>query len=211
MNDNLVDINEVMRNTRRYWYVDGINEIAGGFLIVFIALSYYLSSIIPNVVVRSVVLGIGQPIVIILGSVMVSKLVKRIKESFTYPRTGYLSFRRQGSRRFRRTLNIILIAVIVSVIVSVFAQLMPEQMIPLMTAVFMAALTIYLGYQYNVPRFYVVSVLCIAWGAFMSWWYPAGVLPFVFMFGGVGILWIVSGLTALIRYLKETGPVEREA
>ena len=81
MNQENLNINEIMRNTKKYWYVDGLSELAGGVLIVMIGVTYYLSSLIPNVVVRSLMLGLGQPVIIIFGSVLIGKAVKKIKET----------------------------------------------------------------------------------------------------------------------------------
>ncbi|MAT41583.1 MAG: hypothetical protein CL609_04510 [Anaerolineaceae bacterium] len=208
MNQENLNINEIMRNTKKYWYVDGLSELAGGVLIVMIGVTYYLSSLIPNVVVRSLMLGLGQPVIIIFGSVLIGKAVKKIKETLTYPRTGYLSFRRQKSKKVSRVLFIIIFAIAVSVMVGFVASNLPDQFIPLVVGLFMSILIIFIGYQNNVPRFYLIAVLTVGLGLLISLWYPEGVLPFVFMFVGSGILWLISGGWTLFNYLRNTNPVE---
>jgi tetrahydromethanopterin S-methyltransferase subunit G len=208
MNQENLNINEIMRNTRKYWYVDGLSEIAGGVLIVMIGVTYYLSSLIPNVVIRSLMLGLGQPVVIILGSVLIGKAVKKIKETLTYPRTGYLSFRRRKSRKISRILYGAVVGLLVGVVVGFFTSIIPDRIIPLVTSLFIAVLIIFIGYQNNVPRFYVIAVLTVGLGLVISLWYPEGVLPFVFMFVGSGFLWLISGGWTLFSYLRNTTPVE---
>ena len=209
MNQEKININEIMRNTRKYWYVDGLSEIAGGILIIFVALTYFISSLIPNLAIRSLMLGFGQPFVIIIGSVYINKIVKRVKENVTYPRTGYLSFRRQKSKKVSRIILIVLLAIVVSGIVSFISSRIDQQIIPFVVSIFVSILTIYLGYQNNVPRFYLISLLTIGWGMLISYWSPEGVLPFVFMFGGVGVLWLISGAWTFFQYLRETKPMEK--
>ena len=208
MNQEGININEIMRNTRKYWYVDGLSEMAGGVLIVLIGLTYYLSSLISNIVVRSWMLGLGQPILIIIGSVLIGRVVKKIKETLTYPRTGYLSFRQQKSKKLNRILFIVILAIAVSVIVSFVTSNLSEQVIPLVVAIFMAILIISIGYHNNVYRFYIIAVLTVGLGLIISIWYPKGVLPYVFMFVGSGSLWLISGGWVLASYLRNTKPVE---
>ncbi len=211
MNQPQIDIDQIMRNTRRYWYVDGINEIAGGGLIFFIALTYFLFSLIPNIGMRSILLGLVQPLVIIGGSIFTSKIVKIIKEKLTYPRTGYLLFRQQKSRRVRRMVIVFLTAFMISILVSFFASAIPEQFTPLMTGIFMAGFTIYIAYWMGVNRFYWMSGFTLIIGVVITLLNLPGVLPFVTLFAGIGLIWMISGSWTLINYLKNTEPVEEGA
>lgn len=207
----MININEVIRNTRRYWYVDGLSEISGGVLIALIALTYYLSYQVENIATRSLLLGFGQPAVIILGTVLARKVIAYLKEKITYPRTGYLSFKQQkGNKRVRRVLMVIILAVITSVLVTFFLKAFPDRYLPLLTAVLLGVFTLYLGYQNAVPRFFVVSVLTIVWGGFLTWFYPDFVLIFPLLFAGIGIIWIIAGLWTFIRYMQQTEPAEEK-
>lgn len=210
MNREMVNINEIIRNTRRYWYVDGINEMAGGLLIFIMGGSYYLSSLIPNIGLRSIMLGFGQPLIIIGGSLLASRLVKKIKESFTYPRSGYMVFRSQKSKKVPRILLTILLAIFISVIVTFFTSMIPDYFIPLLITIFMAVLTIYLGYQNGVKRFYFIAVIKILFGVVLTYWNPDEFYRFVILFCGIGLIWIISGVIALIGYLQKTSPLPEE-
>lgn len=208
MNQEQIKINEMMRNTRKYWYVDGLTEISVGVLIFLIGLTYYLSFLIPNVVIRSLMLGLGQPVLIIAGSVVIGKLVKKIKETLTFPRTGYLSFRKRKSRKINRILYGAVIGLMVGVVVGFFTAIIPERIVPLVTSLFMAILIVFIGYQNNVTRFYVISAFTAVWGGVLSALNPPGVLPFVVLFMGVGFIWLISGGWTLASYLRNTSPAE---
>ena len=75
--------------------------------------------------------------------------------------------------------------------VSFITSNLPEQVIPLVVGFFMSILIIFIGYQNNVPRFYLIAVLTVGLGLIISLWYPEGVLPYVFMFVGSGCLWLI--------------------
>ncbi len=204
-----INIDEVIRQTRRYWYVDGLVEISGGALIVFIAVSYYFSSQISNVVIRSFALGLGQPVIIILGSIIIRKIITWLKETITYPRTGYLLFRNPRSNmKIQRIIKIIIVSAVVCIFVSVFTQLLPIQLMPLVLSIFFGLLTIYLGYQNRVFRFYIVSVVIFGLGVFITINNWSEVLSFVIIFSSIGLSWVVSGVVTLIKYLHQTKPVK---
>ncbi len=208
MTQEQININDVMRNTRKYWYVDGLSEIAGGVLLILIGVSYYLSALIPNIIIRSLMLGLGQPVIIIGGSILIGRVVKKIKENLTYPRTGYLSFRRRKSRKISRILYGAVVGLLVGVVVGFFTSIIPDRIIPLVTSLFMAVLIGFIGYQNNVPRFYAVSAFTAIWGTVLSVLNLPGVLPYLALFVGVGFLWLISGGWTLSAYLRSTTPAE---
>ena len=204
-----IDIENVIRNTRRYWFVDGIVEIAGGALIASIALSYYLTSLITNVVIKSILLGLGQPVIILLGAFAIRKIVARLKENITYPRTGYLIYHNPPeNRRIQRIIKVVFVAVIVSLVVGFFMQLLPIQLMPVISMILFSLFTIYLGYQYAVPRFYFVAFVLVVLGVIISLITTDDVNRFVILYASLGITWIGSGGIALINYLRKTKPVE---
>jgi MFS family permease len=202
-----INIDDVIRHTRRYWYVDGIVEISGGALILFIAVSYYLSSLIPNIILRSFALGLGQPVIIILGAIAIRKIITRLKETITYPRTGYLSLRNpRSNKKIQRIIKVVMVSIIVSISVSIFTQLLPIRLMPLITSFFFSLLTFYLGFQNRVFRFYIVAFAIIFTGIFVTIINLSEVMSFVSLFGAIGFLWIVSGGLTLIKYLHHTDP-----
>lgn len=206
---NSINIDKVIRNTRRYWFVDGIVEISGGALITFIALSYFLTSLISNVVLKSILLGLGQPLVIILGAFVIRKIVGWLKDKITYPRTGYLSFNNPPeNRRVQKIITVIFTASIVSLVVAFFMQLLPMQLMPVISMVIFSIFTIYLGYQNAVTRFYFVALVLIVLGVIISVVNLDDVMRFVILYAALGLTWMISGSIALINYLHKTIPLK---
>ena len=205
----LINIDEVIRNTRRYWYIDGIVEIAVGTLITFIAVSYYLTSLISNIAFKSILLGLVQPAIIIIGAIVVRKVITWLKEHLTYPRTGYLAFNKHPEhKRIQRKIKIVFVAVIVSVMVSFITQLLPIKLMPLISVILICLLTIYLGYQNAVTRFYIVAFVLFVVGLVITLIGLSEVLSFVTLYASIGLVWIVSGIITLSKYLRKTTPVK---
>ena len=79
MSENLINIEDVMRNTRRYWFIDGLSEITGGVLIIIIALSYRLIFLMEDSASRTMLLLIGQPSLILLSAYFSRKFITKLK------------------------------------------------------------------------------------------------------------------------------------
>ena len=108
MND---PIKEIQRQTQRYWYVDGLNEIGAGILIFLLGLLYLLEWLLSASSLQGLVTSIGQPVLFIVGLLVINWAVRRLKARLTYPRTGYVAYRRErGGRRVRAILLSMILA-----------------------------------------------------------------------------------------------------
>lgn len=202
-----IKIENIIRNTRKYWYVDGLSEIAGGLVIFAAGLTYWLVSTLENTSIKAILLMIAQPAVIIIGSLIVQRILPKLKERLTYPRTGYLTFRKPPrNRRFKRALIVGLIAALVGALVTMVSNKLPDNYLPLLSSVFLLIFSIYIGYQTAVPRFYLIGFLMVLLGVVISFVPFGNGLPYTLFFSGVGIIWIISGVITLIGYLKKTSP-----
>ncbi|MHB8135552.1 MAG: hypothetical protein ACYDH1_15175 [Anaerolineaceae bacterium] len=211
MSEIQIDINEVMRNTRRYWYIDGIPEIAGGIIIIAIALSYMLIYQIENQMTKNLLLGFGQPALILLTSFFAGKLVTMCKQKITYPRTGLIKFRKgKTNKQIQRIFLVILIAAAVSAFVSFFASMISERFLPVLGSFFLGAYSWYLGYFNGVRRFYIVAGSIVIFGGIISWLNLGGGYPYIILLIGIGLIWIVAGGWTLASYLRQTQPISEE-
>jgi hypothetical protein len=204
-----INIENVIRNTRKYWYIDGLAEIAGGLIIFLAGMTYWFVSTLENTAGKMVLLTIAQPVVIILGSYLSQKYLPRIKERLTYPRTGYLTFRKPSrNRRIKRILIVGLIAAGIGALVSmlIVTSKVPNQFLPLFSSIFLALFSIYIGYHTAVSRFYLIGFLMVLLGLVISLFNQEGILPYTLFFSGVGVIWIFSGVITLINYLRKTSP-----
>ncbi len=136
MSEMLINIEDVLRNTRRYWFIDGLSEITGGVLIIIIALSYRLIFLMDDGTTRTMLLLIGQPSLILLSAYFSRKFITKLKERFIYPRTGFVKFRAaKPNKRVQRILLVVLIAGGVSIFISFMTAMIPDRYLPVISSI----------------------------------------------------------------------------
>ena len=209
MSEMLINIEDVLRNTRRYWFIDGLSEITGGVLIIIIALSYRLIFLMDDGTTRTMLLLIGQPSLILLSAYLSRKFITKLKERFIYPRTGFVKFRAaKPNKRVQRILLVVLIAGGVSIFISFMTAMIPDRYLPVISSIFIGAYSWILGYINGVRRFYIIAILIVIFGGLISWINLTGGLPYIYLLTGIGVIWVLSGGWTLIRYMSQTKPVK---
>ncbi|MDX9849912.1 MAG: hypothetical protein RBT01_05360 [Anaerolineaceae bacterium] len=205
------DIENIIRNTRKYWYVDGLSEIAGGLVIFLTGLTYWLIYGMADSSTKNFLLILAPPAVILLGASQVRKILPQLKEKLTYPRSGYLTFKKPNRTiRVKRAVFAGLLSAIISATAVMVLNGLPQRFIPLFSSFLLTLFSIYIGYQVAVPRFYLTGFLILMLGSIISWINPTGALPFMLLFSGMGIIWIISGLITLFLYLRNTQPMPEQ-
>ena len=205
------DIENIIRNTRKYWYVDGLSEIAGGLVIFLTGLTYWLVYGMADSSTKNFLLILAPPAVILLGASQVRKILPQLKEKLTYPRSGYLTFKKPNRTiRVKRAVFAGLLSAIISATAVMVLNGLPQRFIPLFSSFLLTLFSIYIGYQVAVPRFYLTGFLILMLGSIISWINPTGALPFMLLFSGMGIIWIISGLITLFLYLRNTQPMPEQ-
>lgn len=208
---NIDHYTEIKKRTAAYWYVDGLSEIGMGILLLVLGISFLFTGFVQPETPSTFLWGFGQPLVVLSIALGVGRLIKIVKAKLTYPRTGYVSYPRPKGRR--RVLNILLsmlVAGLLAFLLNTLGDFVTGNMMIAFSAIIFAGLGFYLGLQFGLTRFYVVGGLVAAWGFFLAWLNPVEPLSTVFLFSGIGILWILSGLVTLIRYLRSTSPMDEE-
>ncbi len=214
MTDNL---DRVAQRTQRYWYQDGLPEIAAGFLFLVGGLVIALAAtpiVDPG---TALALLLALALIVLAGVVEVAvgrgiqTLIDALKNRLTYPRTGYVSYRRPApkkrSLRARIGLYLGLMvgsmtgAALVAAIIS--AASLPEWALSMaMTqGVLLAIVLVVMGYRYGLVRFYVLAALSLVIGmlvALNNGTFSGGALYFVTM----GAVLALSGLATLAIYLR---------
>jgi hypothetical protein len=92
------NIQEIQKQTFRYYYEDGLVEMAVGLLFFVIGLDTWLISITPQGSPLSIMAWILLPILTVGGIFGVGRYVKNLKEKFVHPRTGYIMYAAKPNR-----------------------------------------------------------------------------------------------------------------
>ncbi len=196
-------LESAQKRTRRYWYEDGLAELAAGTVILLIALGNLAIALLMPPELQGVFSAIGLPLILIGGAILSRALVQRLKERLTYPRTGYVSYPRpKPSRHFLTAGMAIGIALIVSVIGAWLSAARCERLIPALTGLFTALLILSVGMRMALTRFYLLAVWQFAAGLLGSRLNLAAPYDLVWFFGAMGIGLLFSGGFTLFRYLR---------
>jgi hypothetical protein len=204
-------IKKIQRQTKRYWYVDGLNEIGAGVLIFLLGLLYWVEWLLSPGDMANIITSIGQPILIIGGWLVINWAVRRLKAHLTYPRTGYVAYKRQsGRRRVWGILVSIGVAAGVAFAAVYFGQRVGEKIIPILIGLLMAGSVIYLGYYFGLRRFYLIGAVALGLGTAGAWLDMSQTVAMAVFFSGFGMAWIISGAVTLADYLRRTQPAAEE-
>ena len=207
MNTKNKTIDETIKRTKSYWYVDGFSEIGIGLLLIAIILYSEFAGRLGGNTLQIVLFTVGMPLLIFLGSRGINWVVKQLKTAITYPRTGYVTYQRKsGNRRWQRILKTAFIGAIAGALTSLLSGALPEIFLYGFITLMLTLVYIYIGYTVGVPRFYLIAVGTVILTLVLI---ITGVNKEIFyldFFIGQGTLWIISGLAALGKYLATTQP-----
>jgi hypothetical protein len=200
-------IDEYAKRTMRYWYVDGLSEIAGGVVVLLLALVFLIGGLMEPGPTTDWFLALGQPAIVLIGAITARRWVGRMKERLTYPRTGYVAYRRpQGRKGFRLIAATIGISVALGVVFGVIANIIQPRWIPGISGAVIALLLAYLAYDNGIRRFYIMALYTLFLGLLVVTLQLSGTFSTPLFFCGFGLGWIVSGAVTLRHYLKTTKP-----
>jgi hypothetical protein len=199
------DINQIIRKTWSYWYVDGLVEIAAGSIVLLLSIFYAIAGMLGSGTISALILGVGQPLIIIGGIIVAGKVVKYYKERVTFPRTGYVSFpKRSKKRRIITMITSMLISILVGILLISLLPRIGRNYLPLITAFFIFLLLVAFGWRTNVFRFYLLGGIVLLTGVILTWQNLPEYLDFTLLLGVFGLGWVIGGSLALKDYLAHT-------
>ena len=140
------DIQKAMQRTKRYWHIDGLVEIAFGCVCLVLASFFLIQAVLPQDSLVSQLLNAGF-VVIIIGSVLISRRVVTLaKERLTYPRTGYVAYKRPGGGQYVLTFGV---AMLMAALVAVLFTTAPasQAWLPAVTGVLIGAAMLFFSYN----------------------------------------------------------------
>jgi hypothetical protein len=199
------DLKKIERRPIRYWFEDGIYEMAIGAAWTCIGFYFYVYAWIPRRSVLHAFWGIGGFLLIFFGFRLVNKALRALKQKWTYPRTGYVSYRRPKKKRFSLVGALaggatpLIVGLFKSVL---FPRLESISWYALIGGFLFAAIYIWAGLKTDIPRFFVLALISGVAGVVLS---VSGLGEMPALGGLMGILGasqIISGAIAFRRHLR---------
>lgn len=202
MNDQ--QIQKIIRKTHRAWFEDGIWEISFSLAILIIALYNWLAIWLDLETRLEIWLPLLQIVVFLGAFLLVRWVVDRLKARFSFPRTGYVAFRRESKSGIGR--RIVLGAGIgalvgATVVVAGLASNL-RAVVPAVIGLVFGLTTGYLTWRFSLYRFAVIGILTLALGVALAFTAPDNEVGSAILISGFGVLLLLSGCIALWRYVK---------
>lgn len=201
-------VDRARRRSRRYWYEDGLAEIAFGAVFLSIGALFLAEALLPAETVPPNFSPLGLVVVVVGGGLIARWLVTLAKERLTYPRTGYVAYPRGGGTRRRAAT--VAVGAAVAVAVGSLLALAPESVewIPLIQGGLIGGALLFWGHWLGLGRFYILAVCSLALGIAASLFGLGEVLGSAAYFAGLGGGLVLSGALTLRDYLRRTRPPE---
>ncbi|HEY5731056.1 MAG TPA: hypothetical protein VIS72_13465 [Anaerolineales bacterium] len=202
MDDKLLDVE---KRVKRYWYSDGIVELSLGGMFFLLGVYFGLQGYLGENSQASVIMQIGLFVIVFAGIVGVGWLVNTLKARITYPRTGYVEYRKDGQdiKKLKHIIMGVALAVAASSIV-LFDFFRNLDSMTLATGVMVGAVFIALrGNSTGTTRFYVVGIFSILLGVVLSLDKLPQEYNLALFYGLLGVVIMVSGGIVLLGYLRE--------
>ena len=194
----------IAQRTFRYWYDDGLVELVGAALFALLALFFFIQAVAP----KGPVAGLSSlilPILVVAGMWSAKRIVRAAKERFTYPRTGFVSYR-QPSRE-RRRWSAALAAIVGAVTAAwVLRSGVPFDLLLLVQGWIFAVGFAIPGWRFGLRRFLWLAALAGLAGTFVSRTGWGMNLADAAFFGALALGLLVSGGLTLWSYLRHTQP-----
>jgi len=205
------DMKQVEKRVKRYWYTDGIAELASGGMFLLLGLYFGVLGYFQEGSLISVILQVSMILVFIGGAYGVRWLVNTLKSRLTYPRTGYVEYRVNEKDAKRRRYIVIAVAMIFAVASIVLIDYIRDlDAMVLFSGVIVGVIFIALrGKSSGLKRFYLLGGLSIVLGIGLAFSKVPQVYTLSIFYGLLGIAILISGGLVMRRYINEN-PVQVE-
>ena len=205
------NVKSLQRRALQYWWIDGLAELAFALEMIVISLYFVLLQQIHSAPWTVIASSVGMPVVFLVTFFSAGKLVLYIKERVTFPRTGYVRYpKRKAISRKRRIIVGGGIGFLTAVAVNLTRALLGVNAQWIVIALILMMTMIYIGYLVGVYRYYVLGILTLIWGFAMIWMAIPEGYEYAWLFGGIGLFYLISGGIVLMLYLRRYPSVEGE-
>jgi hypothetical protein len=198
----MVDIEKIEKRTVQSYYDDGLGEIALGLILFLLGGVFIAQTIVRERSAIYQALGILSIIVVLSAALLTGRIVRLLKRRITYPRTGYVAFKKKERSPKRRAVAGI-VAAIIGASIAVLYGLSPSvsTLFPAVNGLLLAVAVFFFAHKVGLTRFYVLAAASAVIGIAIA---AAGIgeikgIGFFYMLYGITIA--ISGVITLVAYL----------
>jgi hypothetical protein len=192
------------RRTVQYWFEDGIWEMGIGAMNLLCALYFLIETIIPPRTLWRVLWGVTAIPVFFLGAKFMARAVRSSKEKWTYPRAGFISYRRQNdlkrSRRFSWRGAILGCAY--GAAFNFLREISDFSAYLVLLALSSGLVLLYIAANTSETRFFLLSAVIIGAGLFLAYVRVEFFIQLGIFFAIEGVALVVSGRTTFGQFVS---------
>lgn len=211
MKDNL---KVAQQHAVQYWLVDGLNELALAGLCVLLGAYFYVQATLSPDSAAYKILDMSFVLIIIGGGLLVNRLVQVFKEQLTYPRTGFVSYRRAyGLNRWVRAVFTGGIAALMGAFLTyAFSNASAAfAWMPAVTGLVFGMVMLFIAARSALLRFYLLAAAAVLLGGGLTLAGIGNVLGLAVFYAGQALCLFVTGAWTLRSYLHDNRPPAEEA
>lgn len=193
-------IRDAERRAYRYWYEDGLIDILLGMFLLLVGATSVLEEV-PLPEGLAIAAGVVRIVVVVVAALVLRRIVRRLKERVTYPRTGYVAYRRRpGWLRWLKVGTGVTAGAIIGLL-SV-SQSGVVQWLPVLAGTLIGAALLYAGVRFDLTRYHALALVSVLAGGVAAWLALSSTLRLALLLGIVGLAAVVAGVVTLIGYLR---------
>lgn len=200
------NLHKIQKRALQYEMVDGVYEIALGFWMILIGMSFYFRSFcLPKSMHYIIGVFAIQP-GLVLAMILLMYAAKVVKKHLTHPRTGFVQPKKPSQRLQIGLLTFFTILLIFTMILVPFAS--PDSLMSWLTfagGVGFSLAWLYTAWRTGLQRLYLLAGISLILGMLLPIANSgSSSMGFIYLNLGEGILMVISGCYALITYLRST-------
>lgn len=203
-------LNNTLLRSIQYRFEDGIIELVTGGIFLLAGIYFYLQAVMANSQLAEL-LTASFALVFIGGWYLMQYSIRSLKERITFPRTGFVAYRKNSGNRAVRIIAAVGIAILAGGLLA-FSQIKtgPEwNLMPPFSGLVIAIALGLIGLQTALPRFYLLALISLVLGGFFAPAWLSNDLATAAFCGAIGVVLLVSGGAVLRHYLSQnSAPTE---
>ena len=206
----MIDIEKIEKRTVQYFYNDGLSEIAIG--LIFLVLGGYIfgQTIVPEGSPLNAVYSVLFVLVIASSGFLVNRILRFLKRRITYPRTGYLAYKKREPSPKRRLAAGIVGGVIAALFTLLAIAPSVKALLPALNGLLLAFAVFLFANKIGLVRFYILSAASAVIGIAVTAAGVGDVKGISLYYGLFGAAMTLSGLATLVVYLRKSARADRE-
>jgi MFS family permease len=207
----MVDIEKIEKRTVQSFYDDGLPEISLGLIFLLLGGYFFAQAAAPEGSTLGSALTVLFFLVIVSAGFLVSRILRFLKRRITYPRTGYVAFKKKEPSSKRRAATMAVGGIIGAAIAALYG-ISPsfKTLFPAVNGLLLAVAVLLFAGKVGLVRFYILSAASAVIGFAVTASGIGDIKGISLYYGLFGAALILSGLVALVAYLRKSPRADRE-